>query len=59
VGIFFYGPVTDFNSVLNAVTKSKMTGNIKLNRSKVQQGGCKILLSQVFRPTCFFNPSGY
>ena len=53
--VFFQGAVADLDGVLHAIAESKMAGDIELNRSKVQHGGGKILLAQVFYSACFFD----
>jgi hypothetical protein len=56
--IFFNGFVTDFNGIFYAITKTKMSGDVKFYRAKVQNGGREILLSQIANSADLFNFSG-
>lgn len=58
VRIFFEGTVADLNRVLDTVTKTKMAGEIKLNRAEVEQRGREVLFAQVFRTARFFYLTG-
>jgi hypothetical protein len=46
--IFFQCSVADLDGIFDAVTKSEMAGEIKNNRTKIENGGGEILLPQIF-----------
>jgi hypothetical protein len=55
IRILLKGAIADFNGILNAVTKTKMTGDVKLYRTKVQDGRAKILFTQILLSAQFLN----
>jgi hypothetical protein len=55
--VFFNGLVTDFYGIFNSVAKSEMAGEIKCYGAKIEYGGGKILLAQVFNAPDLFNPA--
>jgi hypothetical protein len=59
VRIVLKGFIADLDCILNPVTKTEMSGQIKLHGAEVEKGRRKVLLSQIFRTANFFYPSGY
>jgi hypothetical protein len=57
-GILLKSPVTNFDSVFHAVAKTEMAGQIKYDRTKIENGGSKILLAQVPQPAKLLYPAG-
>lgn len=58
VRVFFQCLVTDFDGILNAITKAKVPGHIKHNRPKVENGGRKILLPEISPSACLLDSAG-
>jgi hypothetical protein len=55
--VFLECLVALFNGIFHAVAKAKMTGQNKLYRPEIQEGGRKVLFPEVLCLTEFFYPA--
>ena len=58
IGVFLQRFIADLYGVLHTIAKSKMTGDVKLNGTEVQNGRGKILFAQVFQTSPLLDLSG-